>query len=138
MGSGTAMSEILIDGDRASLLIGPLTRTDFVRFAGVSGDFNPVHHDELYARSLGYPSVFAMGMLTASLAARLLSSWFGLSSLRAYSARFLAPVWPHETLTVSGQIVERHRAALASIDLIVVNQSGERKITGTAMVAIDH
>lgn len=55
----------------------PLTRTDFVKYQGASGDFHPLHHDELYARETGFPSVFSVGMLQAGLLASYATDWLG-------------------------------------------------------------
>jgi acyl dehydratase len=57
-------------GDRAKpRQFGPLTRTDFVKYQGASGDFHPLRHDETYAHAAGFPSVFSVGMLQAGLLA---------------------------------------------------------------------
>ena len=57
--------------------VGPLTRTDIVRYAGASGDFNPIHHDEAFALSAGMPGVMAHGMLSAGILASFVTRWFG-------------------------------------------------------------
>ena len=64
------------------LVCGPLTRTQFVRYAGASHDFNPNHHDEVYAKASGNKAVFGMGMLAGGYCARLLTDWFGDGALR--------------------------------------------------------
>lgn len=83
----------------APVVFGPLTRTDLVRYAGASGDFNPLHHDLDFARQAGLADVMAHGMLSAGLLASALTRWFGPGSVRGYKARFLAPVWPGDVLT---------------------------------------
>lgn len=125
---------VAADGKRSRLLLGEITRTDIVRFAGAGGDFNPIHHDEPFAIAQGYPSVFAMGMLTAGMGARLLTDWFGLTNLNTYSVRFASPVWPGESLTAEGVIEEGDADSPARIVLTVINQSGEKKISGTASI----
>ena len=87
--------------------IGPLTRTDIVRFAGAGGDFNPLHHDEEYARAAGFPSVFAMGQMQAGMLSRLATDWLGLGNVRAYKVRFRAKVWPGDVLLLRGREVSR-------------------------------
>lgn len=109
-----------------------LTRTDIVRFAGASGDFNPVHHDEMYARALGFPTVFAMGMLTAGMLANRLSDQAGIERVRDLAIRFVAPTWPDEDL--SFEIVDegdpgRGKEAYA----LVARSSDEEKVTGSAI-----
>lgn len=81
--------------------VGPISRTDFVRFAGAGGDFNPVHHDDEYARAHGFPQVFAMGMFTAGLLGRFVSDAFGIQAVERLSVRFLAPAWPGDMLRFS-------------------------------------
>lgn len=76
-----------------------LTRTDLVRYAGASGDFNPLHHDPEYAARSGLPDVMAHGMLTAGLLASALTRWFGPGSVLGLSVRFRCPVWPGDMLT---------------------------------------
>ena len=63
---------------------GPLTRTDFVRYQGASGDFNPIHHDEEYAKSAGFPTVFSVGMLQAGILATYVTDWLGAANVRRY------------------------------------------------------
>jgi acyl dehydratase len=95
-----AGDEIAVETDR-------LTRTDFVRYAGASGDFNPIHHDELYAVGKAkQPSVFAMGMFTAGLLSRLTSDLFGLGNVESFSVRFLDRVWPNDKLFLRCRIEE--------------------------------
>ena len=61
-----------------------LTRTDLVRYAGASGDFNPIHHDEEFAKLAGNPTVFGHGMLTAAFVARCVTDFVGPANLRHY------------------------------------------------------
>ncbi|GII87843.1 hypothetical protein Ssi03_58330 [Sphaerisporangium siamense] len=85
--------------------VGPLTRTDFVRYAGAGGDFNPIHHDETFARSAGYPSVFGHGLLTAGVLAGYAASWLGRRNLRRFTVRYVGQVWPGDTLVLSGEVL---------------------------------
>jgi len=88
--------------------VGPISRTDIVRFAGAGGDFNPVHHDELFATNAGYPSVFAMGMLTAGLLGDYVASWLGIDKVRRFDVQFRNPVWPGDTLSLSATPITRN------------------------------
>ena len=89
------------------LRVGPITRTQIVRFAGAGGDFNPMHHDEPFARDAGQPTVFAMGQLSAALLARLAQEWLGAPRLRSLSVRFTAKVWPGDELQLHGELAEK-------------------------------
>lgn len=84
----------------------PLTRTDFVKYQGASGDFHPLHHDETYAHETGFPSVFSVGMLQAGLLASYLSRWLGVENIRRFKIRFAEKVWPGDELTCSAKVVE--------------------------------
>jgi 3-hydroxybutyryl-CoA dehydratase len=89
------------------LRVGPLTRTDIVRFAGAGGDFNPLHHDEEYARAAGFPTVFAMGQMQAGMLSKLATDRLGLANVRSYKVRFRAKVWPGDVLILRGREVAR-------------------------------
>ena len=129
-------------GDEAPpLVVKDLSRTQFVRYAGASGDFNPMHHDDTIATSVGNPSVFGHGMLTAGLMARVLKDWFGPAALRRYQVRFSKQVWPGETLTCTARVAglrdgEEGGIGLVDVECQVVNQDGEAKLTGTATAAL--
>lgn len=94
----------------ATMRVGPITRTQIVRFAGAGGDFNPMHHDEPFAQAAGQLTVFAMGQLSAALLARLAADWLGSGNLRALSIRFTAKVWPGDELELAGAVVEEFEA----------------------------
>src|SRR5206468_8125827 len=78
---------------------GPVTRTDLVRYAGASGDFNPLHHDDEYARASGLPGLMAHGMFSAGLLASFVTRWFGPGSVRRFKVRFKEPVFPGDRLS---------------------------------------
>ncbi|HEY2206972.1 MAG TPA: MaoC/PaaZ C-terminal domain-containing protein [Pseudonocardia sp.] len=84
--------------------IGPLTTRMFVRYAGASGDFNPIHYDDAMARSAGYPSVFAQGMLSAALLSGYAVEWLGADGVRRFAVRFREQVYPGDVLTCSGVV----------------------------------
>jgi acyl dehydratase len=117
----------------------PLTRTMFVRYAGASGDFNPMHHDDTIATQVGNPSVFGHGMLTMGLAARVIKDWFGPESIRRFRVRFAKQVWPGDVLTCVAQVTGKREEAgehLVDLDLTVENQNGDKAITGSATAAL--
>jgi peroxisomal enoyl-CoA hydratase 2 len=140
MSSVTAPAfEDLSVGDTAPpLVVENISRTHFVRYAGASGDFNPMHHDDTIAASVGNPSVFGHGMLTAGLMARVLTDWFGPTALRRFQVRFSKQVWPGETLTCTAAVTglrEEGGDGLVDVECQVANQDGEVKLTGTATAA---
>lgn len=131
-------------GDTAPpLVVEDISRTHFVCYAGASGDFNPMHHDDTIATSVGNPSVFGHGMLTAGLMARVLTDWFGPTGLRRYQVRFSKQVWPGETLTCTATVTalrdegdDGQSSALVDVECQVANQDGEVKLTGSATAAV--
>lgn len=113
----------------------PVTRTDFVKYAGAGGDFNPIHHDETFAVGAGYPSVFGQGLFTAGLAATTLAEAVGPLTLRRYGVRYVGQVWPGDALTVT---VTEHEGTLQSRSLtlaVMATAQGQEPrlvLTGTA------
>lgn len=83
----------------------PLTRTDFVRYQGASGDMNPIHHDEGFARCAGFTGVFAPGMLAAGVLGTYLTAWLGEANIRRFKVRFLEQAWPGDVLSYSASVV---------------------------------
>jgi acyl dehydratase len=116
-----------------------LTRTDLVRYAGASGDFNPIHHDETFARAAGNPTVFGHGMLTAGFVARCLTDFVGAGNLRRYKVRFATRVWPGDTITCTGTVTRCYEVegqALIDGECVATNQKGETAVTGTFTAAV--
>ncbi|MFC6993776.1 MaoC family dehydratase N-terminal domain-containing protein [Haladaptatus sp. GCM10025707] len=117
---GDAAPQIIVEG---------LTPVDFVRYAGASGDFNPIHYDAQYAKELGNPSVFGQGMLTAGYAGNVVADWFGLERIRRFSTRFTARVWLGDTLTVGGTVTSVDSSAVTA-ELTVTRQTGDVVLRG--------
>jgi acyl dehydratase len=116
-----------------------LTRTDLVRYAGASGDFNPIHHDEGFAKAAGNPTVFGHGMLTAGFVGRCITDYVGPERLRRFKVRFATRVWPGDTITCQGKVVRRYEeAGETRIDgeVAATNQKGETAVTGTFTAAV--
>jgi acyl dehydratase len=114
--------------------VGPITRTDIVRYQGASGDFNPIHHDDEVARQVGYPTAFAVGMLPAGLLAAHAATLFGATAVRRFTARFREQVWPGESLTLAAQVTERSELA-AGVQRVVVELTCTRDGGGVAVAA---
>lgn len=118
-----------------SVTYGPITRTDIVRYAGASGDFNPIHHDEEFARSAGFPSVFSIGMLQAGILGTYATDWLGPERIRRYTVRFSEQVWPGDELTCSGivtGVTAVDDGTLVSVDLTCTRQTGAVAVSGSA------
>jgi acyl dehydratase len=125
---------------REEVLVDDLTRTQIVQYAGASGDYNPLHTDEVFATKVaGYPTVFAHGMLTMGITGRLITDWLGAANLTAYGARFVAQVWPGDTLTATATVDavrEEDGQRYADLSIVTKNQRGEKVLTGTATARV--
>jgi acyl dehydratase len=133
---------VLRPGDsHQQVVVEDLTRTQIVQYAGASGDFNPVHTDEPYARQVGgFPGIFAHGMLTMGMTGKVLTDWVGDGRLLRFGVRFSAQVWPGDTLTARATVREVTVEAgvpVAVLDVVTVNQDGVRVIVGTASARLD-
>jgi acyl dehydratase len=116
-----------------------LTRTDIAKYAGASGDFNPIHHDETFAKSAGYPSVFSHGMLTAGLVSKCITDYVGPENLRKFAVSFRAQVWPGDTITCGGNVTrkfEEKGEKRIEGELFATRQNGDVAIQGTFVAAL--
>lgn len=133
MGQPPEFDSLRVGDAPQPLVCGPLTRTDFVRYAGASHDFNPNHHDEVYAVANGNKSVFGMGMLAGGYCARLLTDWLGNNALRRMRLRFASRFWPGDVLTCTAKVTEKDEPdKLIRCEFSAVNQDGEVIIRGEA------
>jgi acyl dehydratase len=115
----------------------PIDRVQLSRYAGASGDYNPVHVDEVYARSIGMPSVYAPGMLVMGFLGQLFSDWARGAQMRRYAVKFIKIVWPGDTVVCKGRVTDRfgeNGRYFAEIDLWAENQKGELVMKGQAQV----
>ena len=127
-------------GDRLPpVVVESLSRTDLVRYAGASGDFNPIHHDEEFARMAGNPTVFGHGMLTAGFVGRCVTDFVGVENLRRLKVRFATRVWPGDTITCTGTVTRAYEdGGEQRIDgeVTATTQRGETAVTGTFAAAL--
>ncbi len=122
-----------------AVVVEKLTRTDLVRYAGASGDFNPIHHDEEFARSAGNPTVFGHGMLTAGFVARCVTDFVGVENLRRFKVRFATRVWPGDTITCQGKVTRRYDDGgepRIDGDVVATNQKGETAVAASFTAAL--
>ena len=128
-------------GDKAPELRHELTRTDLVMYAGASGDFNPMHTDEVKARAAGQPSVFGHGMFTAGYLATAFTNFVGVGTLKRYKVRFARPTWPGETLVTEVRVLwkgDESGDPTIGLECRVTNQDGEVKLVGEAAATLSH
>lgn len=119
-----------------AVVIEKVNRSHIVKYAGASGDFNPLHHDDTAAQGMaGYPSVFAHGMLSMGLTGRMLTDWLGPVALKKYGVRFTKQVWPGDTLTAKAEVTAIE-GGVATIKVVTTNQNGESVVEGEAQAAV--
>ena len=128
-------TELRVGDDLPPLTKPAIDRVQIVRYAAAAGDFNRLHLDEPYAHQLGFPGLFAPGMLPMAFVGQLLTSWLRRGHVRKLSARFIKIVWPQDELTCRGRIAELRReggACYADVELWAENQKGELVLRGQA------
>ncbi len=118
-------------------LVEDLKRTQIVQYAGASGDYNPLHTDEIFTVEVAkYPSVFAHGMLTMGMTGRMLTNYVGDGRLTKYGVRFTSQVWPGDTLN-STATVESVDDGLVDLKVETTNQDGSVVLSGYAQARVD-
>ena len=134
-------ASLKVGDSKELLLVDDLTRTQIVMYAGASGDYNPLHSDEKFAREVaGSPGIFAHGMLSMGLTGRIVTDWFGIERLTKYGVRFVRQVWPGDTLTATATvdaIRDDGGAQFADVSITTVNQDGTVVVSGTATARLD-
>lgn len=117
-----------------------VTRFDLVRYAGASGDFNLIHWNERFAKSVGLPDVIAHGMFTMAEAARVVTDWLGdPGRLEEYAVRFTRPVpVPDDDagsiVQVSGEVTEILEGGRAKVMLTATYEG--QKVLGNAWAIV--
>jgi len=108
-------------------------------YAGASGDFNPMHHDEVKAKAAGLPSVFGHGMFSAGLLGRAITDYVGIGTLRRYRVRFVKQTWPGEVFVTRVTVKAKRKEDgdnLVDLDCALTNADGEVKVEGEATAAL--
>jgi acyl dehydratase len=128
-------SELRVGDDLPPLSKPAIDRVQIARYAAASNDFNRLHLDEPFAHALGFPGLFAPGMLAMGFVGQLLTAWLRRGHVRRLAARFVKIVWPGDELTCRGRIAELRKengACYADVELWAENQKGELVLRGQA------
>ena len=130
-------SDLNIGDTYTETLVENLSRTQIVQYAGASGDYNPLHTDEIFTTKVaGYPTVFAHGMLTMGMTGRMVTNYVGDGRLTKYGVRFTSQVWPGDTLS-STATVEDLSDGIVRLNLQTTNQEGTVVLSGYAEARVD-
>ncbi len=133
-------SQVSVGTTFEDILVKDLKRTQLVMYSGTSGDYNPLHSDDLYCREVaGYPGVFAHGMLTMGMTGRVVTDRFGAENVKKYGVRFTNQVWPGDDLMAKA-VVEgiRKENGETLVDMVITttNQAGTVVLTGYATARV--
>lgn len=119
------------------LALPPLARATLALYAGASGDHNPIHIDSDHARAAGMEDVFAQGMLPMAWLGRVLGAWVAQEQVLQFDARFISLTRIGDQLLCSGAVTGKTEDAsgrLVTVELQAVDQRGDRKIAGSALI----
>ncbi len=136
MGEQTLFFKDVNEGDEGPSRTHTLTRTDLVRYAGASGDYNPMHHDEVKAQAAGMPSVFGHGMFSMGFLGSALTDYVGVGNVQSFKVRFARQTWPDEALTTRIVVTGKREAdgqKLVDLEVTLANGDGEQKLVGEAV-----
>jgi acyl dehydratase len=134
MVAAISYNDVKVGDTLPSLVIGPLTRQDIVQYAGAAWDFSPLHYDWTFTEAAGLPNVVIMGMFTAGMASRCVTDFAGAGHVRDYKVRFMARIYPGDTITCTGRVTRKFEAngeRLVEGEVLVTNQKGEVAINGS-------
>ena len=138
MGSAVRFHDVVVGTELPGLSM-TFTREDLVAYAHASGDMNPIHHDEAFAREVGLPDVIAHGMLTMGRAIKLVTDWVGERGwLRSMEATFRRPAMHGDHLRVIGLVTDTEHGdaghGVVKLDVYLENERGERPVQAVAVV----
>jgi acyl dehydratase len=123
------------------LVKSPMTHLRLVRYAGASGDFNPLHTDPKVGEEIGTGGIIAHGMLIMGFVGQLLSDYAGPNALRKFGVRFKGMTRLNDEITCTGTITEKYEAdgeGRIAGKVQAVDQNGDVKVAGTFIAALPH
>jgi acyl dehydratase len=137
--SNVYFEDVEIGSGLPPLSKGPIQQIQLTRYAGASGDFNPIHQDDEFARAAGMGGVFAHGMLSMGFVAQALTDWAGAGALRKLGVRFAGLVRLKDVVTCRGRVLgksSKDDLHLVELEVWAENQRGEKVVTGKATLAL--
>jgi len=131
--------DVKVGDELPPLVKGPIQQIQLTRYAGASGDFNPIHQDDEFARAAGMGAVFAHGMLSMGFVGQAVTDWSGAGTVRKLGVRFAALVRLKDVVTCRGRVVgksSKDDVHLVELEVWAENQRAEKVVTGRATVAL--
>lgn len=117
----------------------PIDCVQLARYAGATGDFNPINVDEAFARSLGMPSVIAPSSLGLNFLGQLVTDWARGAHVKRMATKFIRTLWPGDTLVCKGRVTDRFGQDgryFVELDVWAENQKGELAIRGSVTLQV--
>jgi acyl dehydratase len=133
------VEDVQVGDELPPLAKSPLAQIQLTRYAGASGDFNPIHQDDEFARAAGMGGVFAHGMLSMGFVAQALTDWAGAGTVRRLGVRFAGLVRLKDTVTCRGRVLakaSKDDPHLVDLEVWAENQRGEKVVSGRATLAL--
>ena len=133
------LDDVKVGDELPPLVKGPIQQIQLTRYAGASGDFNPIHQDDEFAKAAGMGGVFAHGMLSMGFVGQLVTDWAGPAAVRRLGVRFAAIVRLKDVITCRGRVLGRSSqddVHLVDLEVWAENQRGEKVVTGKATVSL--
>ena len=131
--------DVKVGDELPPLVKGPIQQIQLTRYAGASGDFNPIHQDDEFARAAGMGGVFAHGMLSMGFVGQLVTDWAGAGQVRKLGVRFAGLVRLKDTITCRGRVLAKSSkddVNLVDLEVWAENDKGDKVVTGKATVAL--
>ena len=131
--------DVKVGDELPHLVKGPIQQIQLTRYAGASGDFNPIHQDHEFAKAADMGDVFAHGMLSMGFVAQAVTDWSGAGTVRKIGVRFTALVRLKETVTCKGRVLAKSsKGDVHTVDLEIwaENPRNEKVVSGNATVAL--
>ncbi len=131
--------DVQVGDELPALVKGPIQQIQLTRYAGASGDFNPIHQDDEFAKAAGMGGVFAHGMLSMGFVAQAVTDWAGAGAVRKIGVRFTALVRVKDTVTCRGRVLAKSSkddVHTVEVEIWAETQKGDRVVSGKATVAL--
>lgn len=125
----TTLTELHIGDSLHSIELAPVTRLDLIKYAGASGDFNPIHTIDEEAKNAGLPGIIAHGMWTMGNLAKLFSNLYEIGFIEEYKIRFKGMVFLNDVITLQADLKEK-KGNRYFFNVAATNQSGKEAISG--------
>lgn len=126
------LTELEVGESLPEIQLSPVTRLDLIKYAGASGDFNPIHTIDVEAKNAGLPAIIAHGMWTMGSLAKLFTPHHDKGFIQDYSIRFRGMVFIDDVITLKATVADKNAEAL-TFTVAVVNQDDKNVVSGSVV-----